>query len=91
MTQPTSDRSTPSSPSQSAPKPSAPNQSTVDQSRDSFTLRILGAFLLLLASLTFLGVFQAELSIDRWLTALASGALLLVGGVMIHLSRKSER
>ena len=58
-----------------------------ENNRDQFTLRTLGAFLVLLAVLTFIGVFQAELAIDRWLTALASGALLLVGGVMIQLSR----
>jgi hypothetical protein len=60
-----------------------------DRGRDQFTLRTLGAFLVVLALLTFVGVFQAELAIDRWLTAMASGALLLVGGVMIRLSRKS--
>lgn len=59
-----------------------------NRERDTFTLRILGWFLIAVAALVSLGLLQALQTIDRVLTAAAALALLVVGAGMVWWARR---
>ena len=72
-------------------RPEATRSDDENQERDTFTLRILGWFLIAIATLTSLGLFQADKTIDRILTVAAAAALFAVGLGMVLWARHTRR